>query len=81
MSNDQSTESRPTPSEEATYVVAGMSCEHCRLAVTEEVEALPQVDSVDVDLESKRVRVTGDGLDDATIRAAIEEAGYDAVRA
>ena len=33
---------------------------------------------VSVDLETKRVEVTGDDLDDAAIRAAIEDAGYEA---
>ena len=33
---------------------------------------------VEVDLETKLVVVRGDGLDDAALRAAIEEAGYEA---
>jgi copper chaperone CopZ len=32
---------------------------------------------VDVDLDAKRVTVAGEGLDDAAIRAAVDEAGYD----
>jgi copper chaperone len=35
--------------------------------------------AVDVDLETKLVRVSGEALDDAALRAAIEEAGYEAV--
>jgi copper chaperone len=61
----------------AVYVVPGMSCSHCEAAVTEEVSAVPGVDAVTVDLETKRVEVRGNVLDDAAIRAAIEEAGYD----
>ena len=60
------------------YDVPGMHCGHCKASVTEEVSAVPGVDSVDVDLETKRVEVTGTDLDDAAIRAAIEEAGYEA---
>ena len=60
-----------------TYTVPGMSCEHCRAAVTEEVAAVPGVTAVDVDLGAKRVDVHGEDLDDAAIRAAIDEAGYD----
>ena len=63
--------------ETAVYVVPGMSCSHCEAAVVEEVSAVAGVASVGVDLETKRVEVRGDGLDDAAIRAAIEEAGYD----
>jgi copper chaperone CopZ len=33
---------------------------------------------VDVDLDTKLVLVRGEGLDDAAVRAAIEEAGYEA---
>jgi copper chaperone CopZ len=36
------------------------------------------VDDIDVDLEAKLVTVSGSGLDDAALRAAIEEAGYEA---
>ena len=60
-----------------TYSVPGMSCEHCRAAVTEEVGAVAGVAAVDVDLDAKRVTVSGEALDDAAIRAAIDEAGYD----
>ena len=55
-----------------------MTCSHCETAVTEEILALPGVESVRVDLETKRVEVSGQILDDAAIRSAIEEAGYDA---
>ncbi len=65
--------------ETATYRVPGMSCAHCERAVTDEVSALPGVDSVTVDLGAKRVEVRGVGLDDGAIRAAIAEAGYEAV--
>jgi len=36
------------------------------------------VEQVDVDLEAKVVTIRGQALDDAALRAAIEEAGYDA---
>ena len=54
-----------------------MTCEHCRAAVTEELSAVKGVDAVAVDLESKLVQVSGELLDDVTLRAAIAEAGYD----
>jgi copper chaperone len=64
-----------------TYVVAGMSCEHCRVAVTQEVSGVPGVTRVDVDLDAKRVDVHGEGVEPAAVVAAIDEAGYDAVAA
>ena len=60
-----------------TYSVPGMSCGHCRAAVTAEVKKVAGVSSVDVDLDAKRVTVAGEQLDDAALRAAIDEAGYD----
>ena len=63
----------------AVYVVPGMSCAHCEAAVTEEVSALPGVERVAIDLETQARRgARDDALDDAAIRAAIEEAGYEA---
>jgi copper chaperone len=63
--------------EQATYLVPGMTCEHCRAAVSAEISKLPGVESVLVDLERKRVEVSGQNLDDAALRAAIDEAGYE----
>ena len=65
----------------STYRVDGMSCNHCVVAVSGEVGRVAGVSSVDVDLETKLVRVSGAGFDDAAVVAAIDEAGYDAVPA
>ena len=61
------------------YTVPGMHCGHCQAAVTEELESVPGVESVQVDLDSKLVTVIGDALDDTALRAAIGEAGYEVV--
>jgi copper chaperone len=61
-----------------TYTVPGMHCGHCERAVADELSAVAGVESVEVDLETKRVVVAGSGLDDAALRAAIDEAGYEA---
>jgi copper chaperone len=60
------------------YTVAGMHCGHCERAVQEEVSAVPGVEAVAVDLDSKLVTVVGQSLDDGKLRAAIDEAGYQA---
>ena len=64
--------------QELSYTVAGMSCDHCKSAVTEEVEQVAGVSGVDVDLDAKLVVVHGDGVSDAAVRDAIREAGYEA---
>lgn len=61
-----------------TYRVNGMNCNHCVVAVSGEVGRVAGVSSVDVDLETKLVRVDGADLDHAAVVAAIDEAGYDA---
>jgi copper chaperone len=72
---------RATAEQQLTYLVAGMTCGHCKVAVTHEVANVAGVASVDVDLDSKLVRVRGTGVDHAAVVAAIDEAGYDAVTA
>ena len=64
--------------ETITYSVPGISCGHCRAAITAEVTTVAGVKSVDVALETKQVTVSGDNLDDTVLRAAIDEAGYEA---
>jgi copper chaperone len=66
-----------TKQSELDYSVPGVSCEHCVGAVTGEVEQVEGVESVVVDLESKRVKVKGRSIDDRAVRAAIDDAGYD----
>ena len=61
-----------------TYSVPAMHCGHCEAAVTRELEGVSGVRDIDVDLETKLVTVGGDGLDDAALVTAIDEAGYDA---
>ncbi len=62
-----------------TYNVTGMSCQHCVNAITEEVTKVDDVDTVVVDLDNGTVSVTGAELDDASLKAAIDEAGYEVV--
>ncbi len=62
----------------STYTVVGMTCGHCVSAVSEEVGGLPGVTEVQVDLPTGSVTVTSDApLDEASVAAAVEEAGYE----
>ena len=65
-------------SETATYSVPAIHCAHCAMSIREEVSEVPGVEDVDVDLETKVVTVSASAIDDAAIRAAIREAGYEA---
>jgi len=68
-----------TPEETREYTVAGMTCSHCALSVREEVSEIAAVGSVDVDVDSGRLTVSGSGIDDDAVRAAVAEAGYEVV--
>jgi len=61
----------------STYTVAGMTCDHCVSSVTEEVQEIPGVDSVEVALGTGAGTITSaDPVDRAAVLAAVEEAGY-----
>lgn len=62
---------------ELVYTVPRMSCSSCRALVTEELEELDGVETVEVDLETKRVTVRGSQLDDGEIRSTLTEVGYE----
>ncbi|SCF38442.1 copper ion binding protein [Micromonospora viridifaciens] len=66
----------------STYHVKGMTCGHCVNSVSAEVGAIPGVSDVQVDLATGQVTVTSESpLDTGTVRAAVDEAGYDLVEA
>ena len=68
-----------TTDESTSYRVEGMTCGHCEAAVREEVGKVGGVDAIEVDLDSKTVVVRGD-FEDGAVRAAIDEAGYEAAK-
>jgi copper chaperone len=65
-------------SEAVTYTVPAIHCAHCAMSIREEVSEVDGVEKVDVDLDAKIVTVHGRELDDAALRAAIVETGYEA---
>ncbi|MDT0200931.1 copper ion binding protein [Nocardioides sp. AE5] len=61
----------------STYTVTGMTCGHCVSSVSEEIGEISGVSGVEVDLSTGRVTVVSEApLDDAAVKAAVEEAGY-----
>jgi copper chaperone CopZ len=64
--------------EQLQYVVPGIHCAHCERALRDELGAVAGVAEVEVDLETKLVNVSGESLDESSVRAAIAEAGYEA---
>ena len=63
-------------SQQKTYSVEGMTCEHCKLSVTEELLEVPGIQFVDVDLPTGRVVVEGEEVTDEAVASAVAAAGY-----
>jgi copper chaperone len=66
-----------------TFLVRGMTCEHCVGTVTAELEALDTVTDVTVDLvpqgDSSVTVTSSAGLTASAVRDAVQRAGYDVV--
>lgn len=78
-------ENVPTKGEhmvEADYTVTGMSCGHCEASVRGEVSKLPGVQDVQVSAAAGTLKILSSAaLADEVVFAAVDEAGYSAVRA
>lgn len=58
--------------------VGGMSCEHCASHVKEALLSIKGVKKVDVSLKEATASITSNGpLDEASLKDAIESAGYE----
>ena len=65
-----------------TYQVTGMTCGHCEMSVREEVSTVPGVQGIEVSAQTGKLIVTSASpLDDDAVLAAVDDAGYKAVRA
>jgi copper chaperone CopZ len=62
------------------YKVTGMTCSHCEQSIAKEVSAIDGVTAVQADAGTGTVTVTAiKDLDEAAVRAAVDEAGYELV--
>ena len=63
-----------------TFLVPGMTCGHCKSAVTDELSKINGVTHVDVDLDSKKVTIESESdVEWQVIVDAVDEAGFEAV--
>ncbi len=72
----------PGLAETVLVSVNGMVCGFCVQAITKKVQALNEVEKVNVDLDNKKVTIDikeGQTVDDPTITKVITEAGYKVV--
>ncbi|MSP55743.1 MAG: heavy-metal-associated domain-containing protein [Myxococcales bacterium] len=58
--------------------VDGMTCGGCVNSVERALQRVPGVSRVRVDLQKRQAEVDGESLDPTLLRAALEDAGYEA---
>lgn len=64
-----------------TMVIEGMSCQHCKKRVEDTLNAIAGVQNAVVDLEKKTATMEAEeGVSDAQLKSAVEDAGYEVVR-
>lgn len=64
---------------EITMKIEGMQCGHCSSRVKAALEKLEGVASAEVSHENGTAVVTGDSLDAAALKTAVEDQGFDVV--
>ena len=59
-----------------TISVEGMTCNHCKSTVENNIHAIQGVEEVTVDLQSGEVRIGGNGVNIEKVAARVKELGY-----
>ncbi len=59
--------------------VNGMTCNHCKTNIENNLSTLPSVNEAKVNLSDNTVTITGDNIDVKTARSTIESLGYEVV--
>ena len=63
------------------YQVTGMTCGHCEMSVRDEVSRIGAIEQIDVSAATGKLLITTQApIDDDDVLAAVDEAGYQAVR-
>ena len=63
------------------FQVTGMTCGHCEMSIREEIGQIFGVEDIQVSAQTGRLVVSSENpIDDAAVLAAVDEAGYSAVR-
>ncbi len=62
-----------------TIKISGMTCNHCKANVENNLKELPGIESVVVDLNAKNAQIQGDNIDFELIKQTLEDIGYQLV--
>jgi copper chaperone CopZ len=59
-----------------TYLVEGMTCNHCKARVEKSIKTIVGVEDVTADPASGQVKVSGNEIDGLKVKEVVEDAGY-----
>ncbi len=62
--------------EQKTIKVSGMDCNHCKMSVERNLGALENVQNIEVDLATGKVKISGDNVNLQKVKQTVEEIGY-----
>ena len=62
---------------EKTVKVNGMTCNHCKANVHNNLSTIEGIENIDIDLESGKVTMTGDEIDLTVVKSKVEGIGYE----
>ncbi len=74
LANDELSVSPDT--ENATLLIGGMTCSHCRASAIDGLESLPFTNRVEIDLKSGQARIHGNQIDRETIAHKLDSLGF-----
>ncbi len=58
-------------------VVNGMTCNHCKMNVENKITSIGGINKVEVDLSTKKVKISGENIDLGKIKEGVESIGYE----
>ena len=61
---------------EKTVKVSGMTCNHCKANVHNNLSTIVGIENIEIDLESGRVKIIGDDIDLTEVKSKVESIGY-----
>ena len=61
---------------EKTVKVSGMTCNHCKANVENNLSAIEGIKNIEIDLESGKVKMTGEDIDLGAVKNKVESIGY-----
>lgn len=61
---------------EKTVKVSGMTCNHCKANVQNNLSSIQGIENIEIDLESGKVKMKGDDIDLTEVKSKVESIGY-----